>query len=789
MNVLPLAIRFLSRCCHLAGLPRATVLGLILLVSLVPVAFAQIIPTNRLVNWSGAGCPIPSANWPIFTNAMSAGAKGNGVADDSQVLSSIIASCPPGQVVYLPAGNYVVSTNFTISKGIVIRGAGMTNTIITPTTNALNPIFAFQPAATRSSGAQQFAPLYGGYSKGSTNLILSAPVANPSSVGFVVGNDILIDQLDDGVFVNPQGSEGYCGYCSLSNGTRALNQSARITSINGTNIGIDAPLYWYLDTNYLSQLPPFGNYTNSLHPEISWYNGSNLYNAGLESLCINDFYASNSAGSYNAVITFFWCDNCWVSNVETEYGGLAHEVFFNCYHCTLRDSYLLNGKAYASQNYGVEICNGSSACLVEDNMMINMGAACLIGWGASGNVFSYNYIPQVLWYAPYWQGESIAVHDCHAMFNLIEGNITPSIDFDSIHGSSSHMTVFRNQSYGWQSNLCENCIALISMASSTYNNIVGNVLGTTTSNMLNQAIPPTPFFLLATNAADTMDSAIYCFGYYGVDYSTTGYDFNPLNTAIINGNYDFYHQSTTWISNNVVALPASLYLSGQPSWWTNWGVTRWPAIGPDVTGLTNMIPAELRFLEMSGASAPHSVSPPASLPAPTDLHMVATGTTTNGSTPVSYDQYTAASAVAWPFAGSINAFATPFTASSNYTGNTIELYLASVGSPTGIMAAQIWTGTFSSGPTALLGTACTALSQSSVPTTETVVTFTGGSFTLVGGSSYWVVLIGTYVDSSDYIEWSGGPYIGNNYTWASQNGGASWAATGNNELKFVLLSQ
>jgi hypothetical protein len=38
---------------------------------------------------------------------------------------------------------------------------------------------------------------------------------------------------------------------------------------------------------------------------------------------------------------------------------------------------------------------------------------------------------------------------------------------------------------------------------------------------------------------------------------------------------------------------ASLYLTSKPAWWC--GNIPWPAIGPDVTGLTNDIPAKLRY--------------------------------------------------------------------------------------------------------------------------------------------------------------------------------------------------
>jgi len=770
-----------ERLAPLAGNHRTAFLAFIISILFLPAAFAQIIPSGRIIDWSTAGCVVPSASWPIYTNAMSAGAKGDGVTDDTAVLTAIFASCPPGQIVYLPAGNYVVSSTFVIQHSVVIRGAGPSQTIITPTTNVLNPVFTFQPAASRWTGVQQFAQLSGGYNKGSTTLTLAAPVANPASVGFVVGNELTIDQLNDGTFVNPNGSEGYCGFCSISNGTRAMTQIVHLTGIDstGTNITIDTPLYWTYGTNNLSALPPFGNYTSSLSPEISWFPSPNLANCGLEDLNINDYYATNASGVYNSIVGFFYCSYCWMRNVETQYGGLAHVTFFDCYHCTLRDSYLLNSKSYASQSYGVEMCNGTTACLAENNIMNNLAAALTLDWGAAGNVFAYNYIPNCIFYQTGWNAESLAVHACHAMFNLLEGNETPSIALDVIHGSCSHMTIFRNISHGWQPGMYANCIAVQVMAGCTYANIVGNVLGTPSSALSSQAIKPNSFFMLATNAGDTMDMAIYAFGYDGLVYLTSGYDFNPLNTAIVSGNYDFYTQSTIWASNNTTTIPNSLYLSSQPSWWTTWGATRWPPIGPDVPGMTNMLPARLRLAEMGGAAAPTALLAVAALVAPSNLHVVSTGATnqpaSSGTSTVlaaGTSNQSLGSCVnigdSWQLGpngpqfldvGDYTAFkfiASRFTASSSYTACGAALEAEAQGNPMGNLAVFIYpdnNGVPGSAPVS--GGASQSVSMSVLTAATNWINFTGLSAPLTAGKAYWLAVEDDTYDPNNYLNWLG----------------------------------
>jgi hypothetical protein len=81
-------------------------------------------------------------------------------------------------------------------------------------------------------------------------------------------------------------------------------------------------------------------------------------------------------------------------------------------------------------------------------------------------------------------------------------------------------------------------------------------------------------------------------------------------TLFQHGNFDIASNSVIWASSVTHALPASFFLSSQPSWWhTAYGTPPWPAIGPDVTGgnvdnstlggHVNQIPAELCYNGLS----------------------------------------------------------------------------------------------------------------------------------------------------------------------------------------------
>ena len=83
-------------------------------------------------------------------------------------------------------------------------------------------------------------------------------------------------------------------------------------------------------------------------------------------------------------------------------------------------------------------------------------------------------------------------------------------------------------------------------------------------------------------------------------YGKCGLDPKVKATLLRHGNYDYMTRSTIWdpsIADH--NLPASMYLTSKPSWF---GDLPWPPIGPDVPGLVNTIPAQVRFESMGPAT-------------------------------------------------------------------------------------------------------------------------------------------------------------------------------------------
>jgi hypothetical protein len=150
-----------------------------------------------------------------------------------------------------------------------------------------------------------------------------------------------------------------------------------------------------------------------------------------------------------------------------------------------------------------------------------------------------------------------------------------------------------------------------------YFNVVGNVLGTQGFS--------TVYSVTAANYPFTT-AVVYRLGYPsgGNNYYIPGetvppstdyanaFDTRVQSTILLHGNYDYVTDSTVWdptIANH--ALPASLYLTSKPAWFGN---LAWPPIGPDLSPMVSMIPAQARYMGVNYTSGGNGLpSPPTGL--------------------------------------------------------------------------------------------------------------------------------------------------------------------------------
>ena len=390
-----------------------------------------------------------------------------------------------------------------------------------------------------------------------------------TTAGITAGDILLINQLNDGTLVDPVGVEGKCTYCGYENGDRVLGQLVEVTAVTGNQVYLNVPLHWTYDTG----LDPWAYQVDA---------DAMIRQAGLEDLTLTE-----DTPDVEFMIEMDGAQYSWIMNVEIENIQRRGMWVINSLQNEIRECYVHTGiDGYGrDRGYGILLDLHSSNNLVEDNILSTIdGGGVMTAGGASGNVISYNYFHEILFDDPWWLIASPSInHAPHPKMNLWEGNIAYKAEADIIHGSSSHNTIFRSQSKGWQSETITTRNNAIEIAAKNYYmNVVGSVLGTPGKSNRYEVLPGQPY-------DDWSDYVIWTLGVgSGVD------DPNVANTLLRHGNFDYVTNSVIWdptIPNH--DLPDSLYLSQVPGWWCQ--ETPWPAIGPDVAGLVNDIPAKRRF--------------------------------------------------------------------------------------------------------------------------------------------------------------------------------------------------
>ncbi len=578
-------------------------------------SLAEIIPTDRRVTWQGnvgvAG-GIPARMTICSTLGVAGQAPTYAQSVTTSQITSAISSCTPGQTVYLNPGTYTLNQSVVMSSNVTLRGAGPTQTIL----KATSPFGNYQGLIkfANCSWPYEYSAInvISGYTKGSTQIV----VADASTIS--IGDIIRIDELNDAsVPVSQVGDNGTCSWCdphTAQNGSRIRMQILKVTNKVGNTLTVEIPLYWTFSAGNNPQVwKPICTITS---------------NAGVEDLQL----WNASSGDNNSA--FLWgTDSCWLKNVKTiNAGQYGLYIYSYNYRTEIRQCELTGYVATTDDTYTL-IVNECSAVLVEDNISHDTGSSVIMGWGASGNVFAYNYAinthrtyNQTGWFWPdAWE------HSSHTGFNLYEGNVGTALAFDATWGSHSNNTVFRNRYTSKNLDISylssvQGAVAFAAMAKSSSMNVIGNILGSSGwSNHYERSAE-------AFNPGG--EKNIYELGLWA-PLGSGGPNDTPTtrSTLLRHGNYDYYNNSQKWCDDvgepgcqggdASHTLPASLYLTSKPAWF---GTVPWPPAGPDVAGLTNKIPAQLRYEAMTGGDT----TPPAvSITAPTS------GSTVSGSISVS----------------------------------------------------------------------------------------------------------------------------------------------------------
>lgn len=538
-------------------------------------AWRPFLAPDRGIDWSSAGVgavPARAANCATLHAAAT-----------TDQINAALAACPAGQTVFLEAGTYAMAGTLRVPSNVTLRGAGADKTILNATGKG-------EAVIAMGSGGVPFRPrvIAGGAVAGSTAITLV------SAEGINAGQYLVIAEKNDPAYVTSAGSGGNCNWCDggwTHDGSLARGQIVAVTAVQGNVLTIAPALY--------------SAYT---HEAVAVPFDMAASYAGVEDLQVR---ANNTGYATNFLLDM--CAYCWVRGVESNYADGDHVTLQWGYRDEVRDSYFSNAYLHVPGGHDsdIEIGLKTSASLIENNIIERTHTAVMPQWGAAGNVIAYNYTTgEFDSDAPNVVIGGVDYHGAHPQFNLIEGNVLTEIYADSVWGSSSDTTAFRNWVVG-TNRVCEplkgrgtvDCAhghygfqaarAVQFSYLSTRNNLIGNVIGSAQMQSLKGYSLPVPQVgTLEYPQKRGYEAAVgISIGYGSANDDGAGdgcgggkppcHAANASSTDLLHGNFNNAGGGTVWMAGKPRALPASFYLAGKPAWW---GRLPFPATGPDVTG-------------------------------------------------------------------------------------------------------------------------------------------------------------------------------------------------------------
>lgn len=437
---------------------------LFLSLALTATAAEYSIPSARRTTWTaGTYTGVPggiAAKQAVRTNIINAvtqGVDNTGATNASAAVQALIDASSENDVIYLPPGTYkwdsTVSVTHYTGKNRTIKGAG--NSTIINLTGSANFI----------SAVNNYGDSYNFPASGNT-FAADSPSLEQNSNSLTIGStsDFSVGDLV-AVLVNDSRTLPVMYVPNFNDYDR--KQITKVTAIpDSTHLTISPALY-----------ADFSETTG----KVVRMAGNSSQPTSIEGFGVEDFFvdATNSTGA--AIIGFQQCYASWISGVKITLSSNVCIVLLNCLQCEVRKCYADRQLTTGTNRSGIRV-NASSGCLIEDNILVKIFPQIEVNYGATGNVFAYNFLERN-YVVGYGMGMALDTnHGAHNSHNLYEGNIASKFGPDGYYGSASDDTVFRN----WFHATCTNDFgettttngAAVWLARMTRNyNIVGNILG------------------------------------------------------------------------------------------------------------------------------------------------------------------------------------------------------------------------------------------------------------------------------------------------------------------------
>jgi hypothetical protein len=409
---------------------------------------AVLIPASRLAPWSpgvavgvSGGIPVNRTHLLDVTQAPY-NADSTGATDCHDAILAAMNAAHSGDVVYLPAGHYLLSEGISLQNGksnYTIRGTGDTTVILW---NGSSGAAFYLGSSTDYlwSYPTGGVAITGGLSQGSTVLT----VANTTSI------------IDGGIIQVTENNDPALPAIHVSGVSQVRTQKTTVISHTATTVTISQGLYWTLQ----ALLNPIFN--------VAQAQGNNI---GIE-----NFMIDATGGTAPQNITLEQCNNSWIYNVHSKLSSNYHIYLYDCFKCQV-DHCFLDQLNHSGTNGSGLIMQASSACLIQNNIIYKTVPSMEINFGCCGNVFGYNFCYDCTTFGVV--GPAIdSNHGPHNSYNLYEGNITPNIQCDGFFGSASEDTVFRNWLHGTSPGVANAREPILLNRFTRNYNVVGNLLGT-----------------------------------------------------------------------------------------------------------------------------------------------------------------------------------------------------------------------------------------------------------------------------------------------------------------------
>lgn len=339
-----------------------------------------------------------------------------GATNAAAAIQSAINAATSGQVVYIPAGDYLCTTSISIGtkKNITVRGAG--RELVQ---------FILQGNVKIMIGSESDYT----WSYPSTNNIVTAGLTKDSTVltmantsAFAVGQMIHIKFENQANNTAVEG--GLEPVVSVFGYPNARRQKSRVVAKTATTLTIFPPLIH----------APAAGLTVQVFVAQLWSE-----NVGLEDFSIDCTACTNAFPIYLSQ-----CFNCWLYRIKSTNCINYHVFLVDTLQCELRECWL-DGRQGSGTNGAALLWACNTAGLVRDCVLARVFPCLEVNHGSCGNAFLLNVLERVSGQSGGMMNTNHGPHNSH---NLYEFNISPNFQADGYFGSASDDTFWRNWFHG-----------------------------------------------------------------------------------------------------------------------------------------------------------------------------------------------------------------------------------------------------------------------------------------------------------------------------------------------------